>query len=39
MAERCLQYIKDSNLKANHNRKGCLTTDPRGVYNISKIVI
>jgi len=35
----CLQYIKDSNLKANHNYLKGDTKQISGIYHISKIVI
>ena len=35
----CIQWFKDTNLKANHNRQGCNLVSNRAVFNGSKILI
>ena len=35
----CIQYVKDTNLKANHNEDVFFFDVPRAVFNMSKIQI
>ena len=37
--ERCIQWLKDTNLKANHNQNGTSIPTPTAVFNGSKILI
>ena len=36
---RCIQWFKDTNLKANHNKQKNLKVGHRAVFNGSKILI
>ena len=36
---RCIQWFKDTNLKANHNRNWTIGDAKRAVFNGSKILI